>query len=104
MSTHEEDARAISEAFEMILYACEEIKSYHACHGCPLKNLCIDDPEVSVLDVGDLIGKDYWRDFLEYAYDEATWSEEDRYAQHIDNLRDLKMDEEIERWFNENDG
>ena len=103
MSTHGKDARAISEALEMILYACEEIKGYRACHRCPLRNFCIDDPEITVLDVSDL-GEDKWEEFLEYAYDEATWSEAEAKAQYIDYLRDCKKDEEIERWLNENDG
>ena len=103
MKKHEEEAKTIEEAFEIILYACENIKDYEQCHDCPMRHLCLDDPDTSVLDLGDLISKDSWAEFLEYS-ENATWDDEALYAQHIDNLRDMKKDEAIERWYDENDG
>ena len=95
MSKHGKDAKAIAEAFEAILYACEEIKGYNACRDCTLRHLCLEDPETSVLDLGDLISKDTWEEFLEYAYDEATWSDEDLEAQHADFLRKYEAEERM---------
>ena len=79
MKKHEEDAKTIEEAFEIILYACENIKDFEQCHDCPMHHLCLDDPETSVLDLGDLISKDSWAEFLEYS-ESATWSDEVLYA------------------------
>lgn len=103
MAKYAEESKTIEEAFEIILYACENIKDYEQCHNCPLRYMCLEDSETSVLDLGDLISKDSWAEFLEYS-EAATLSEGALYAQHIDNLRDMKKDEALERWYDENDG
>jgi len=95
MRKHAEEAKAIEEAFEAVLDACENIKDFNQCGECPLRHLCIDDPETSVVDLGDLIGKATWEEFLEYAYEEATWSDEDLDAQHADFLRKYEEEERM---------
>ena len=70
------DAREISSAFDLIFEACNNVKDHDACEGCPLSSLCLDDPEVSVLDLGDLVSASSWDEFLSYA-DNATFSKAD---------------------------
>ena len=88
------DAREISKAFDLIFEACNNIKDHSACEDCPLKNLCLDDPEVSVLDLGDLVSASSWDEFLNYA-DNVEFSEEEYKAQYADFLRDMRRDEEL---------
>jgi len=59
-----------------------------------MRHLCLDDPETSVIDLGDLISTDSWREFLEYS-DEVTWSDEDADAQHADFLRKYEAEERM---------
>ena len=88
------DAREISRAFDLIFEACNNIKDHDACENCPLNCLCLDDPEVSVLDLGDLVSASSWDDFLEYA-DNVTFSEDDMIAQYADAKRKADIEERM---------
>ena len=88
------DAREISKAFDLIFEACNNIKEYEACDDCPLNCLCLDDPEVSVLDLGDLVSATSWDEFLNYA-DNAEFSEEQRKVQYEEFLREQAKDDAL---------
>lgn len=88
-------AREISRAFDLIFEACENIKECGGCADCPLSgSLCLDDPEVSVLDLGDLMSASSWDEFLDYA-DNVTFSDEDLDAQYADFARKLEIEERM---------
>ena len=88
------DAREIAKAFDLIFEACNEIKEHEACEDCPLSFLCLEDPEVSVLDLGDLISASSWSEFLTYA-DNAEFSEEQRKAQYEEFRREMARDDAL---------
>ena len=88
------DAREIAKAFDLIFEACNNIKDHDACEECTLRYLCLDDPEVSVLDLGDLVGASTWDEFLNYA-DNVTFSKEDLDAQYADFKRKLDIEERM---------
>lgn len=88
------DAREIAKAFDLIFEACNNIKEHEACEDCPLSFLCLEDPEVSVLDLGDLISASSWNEFLTYA-DNAEFSEEQRKVQYEEFRRELARDDKL---------
>ena len=88
------DAREISRAFDLIFEACNNIKDHDACEDCPLSFLCLDDPEVSVLDLGDLVSASSWDEFIKYA-DNVEFSEEQRRVQYEDFRRDMARDDAL---------
>lgn len=88
------DAREIAKAFDLIFEACNEIKEHEACEGCPLSFLCLEDPEVSVLDLGDLISASSWSEFLTYA-DNAEFSEEQKKVQYEEFRREMARDDAL---------
>lgn len=88
------DAREISKAFDLIFEACNNIKDHEVCEECPLRNLCLEDPEVSVLDLGELVSASSWDEFLRYA-DNAEYSEEQRRVQYEEFLRDMAKDDAL---------
>lgn len=88
------DAREIAKAFDLIFEACNNIKDHEACDNCPLSCLCLDDPEVSVLDLGDLMSATSWDEFINYA-DNVEFSEEQRRVQYEDFRRDMARDDAL---------
>lgn len=88
------DAKEISRAFSLIFEACNNIKDREACDGCPLSFLCLDDPEVSVLDLGDLMSASSWDEFLQYA-DNVEFSEEQRRVQYDEFRREMARDDAL---------
>lgn len=88
------DAREISKAFDLIFEACGNIKDHSACEECPLHSLCLEDPEVSVIDLGDLVSASSWDEFLNYA-DNVTFPKEDLDAQYADFKRKLDIEERM---------
>ena len=88
------DAREISKAFDLIFEACNNVKDHEACEDCPLRHLCLDDPEVSVLDLGDLVSASSWDEFLNYA-DNVEFSEEQRRVQYEEFRREMARDDAL---------
>ena len=86
------DAKEIARAFDLIYSACENIKEHDGCDDCPMRYLCLEDPEQSVLEIADLVSASSWDDFLEYA-DNITFSEDDARAQYEDYARKLDIEE-----------
>lgn len=91
MSRLSRDAREISQAFDLLSSACENIQDHNACEDCPLHYMCLEDGSESVNEYADLMTTSSWDEFLEYA-DNAAFSEEDVIAQYADRAR--KADEE----------
>lgn len=95
-----EEAKIISEAFEILADACYNIKEYEQCDECPMRYMCLDDTEESVITMAELKSTSSWREFLEYSR-KADFSKADRDAAHADFMRDYIKEE---RWIDENDG
>lgn len=87
-----EDARTIAEAFDILLDACENIKSYERCDECPMRYMCLDATDESVVSIADLMSDLSWREFLEYSA-KADFSDADYDAQHADFMRKYEIEE-----------
>lgn len=88
------DGKEIARAFELIFEACGEIKDHDACDDCPLHYVCLEDSEVSVIDLGDLISATVWDEFLDHAQ-RAEYSKEIRDAQYADFKRKYDIEERM---------
>ena len=94
MSRLAEEAKLIEEAFEILADACYNIKDYDQCDDCPMRYMCLDETEESVITMADLKGVSAWREFLEYSH-KADFSKADKDAQYADFLRDCEKDERM---------
>ena len=86
------DAKEIAKAFDLIYSACDNIKEHDRCDDCPMRYLCLEDPQQSVIEIAGLVSAAAWDDFLEYA-DNVTFSDEDLEAQHADFERKYEIEE-----------
>lgn len=94
MKRHAEEAKLIAEAFEILLYACGNIKDYDRCDDCPRRYMCLEDTDSSVIENADLIGESSWREFLEYS-DSASFSKANRDAEYADMMRKIDLEERM---------
>ena len=94
MKRHAEEAKIIAEAFELLLYACEEIKERDQCDNCPMHSWCIEDTNEPPIEFSN-VSASLWQEFLEYAED-APRSEAAAKADYYDWLRDFRRDNERE--------
>ena len=85
------DAQEIAKAFDVITYACENIKEHSACGYCPMKYLCLED-NTSVVEIADLASASLWDEFLTYA-DNVTFTDEDIVAQYADTARKISAED-----------
>ena len=99
MARHGEEAKQIVEAFELLSEACENIKSYEQCDGCPLQGTCLEDSDEPTRELFE-VGKYKITEFLEYS-DKADFSEADKRAAYADFMRKYEKEE---RWLDEYDG
>lgn len=98
MSRHGEEAKAVYEAFELLANACYNIKDFDQCENCPMKYMCLEETEESVIAMADLKSQSAWEEFLEYS-DKAEMKKADRDAAHADFMRKYEAEERmIERW------
>ena len=89
-------AADISKAFNTLMVSCEAIKERDRCDECPMRYVCLDDTEESVISIADLISASSWEEFLTFA-DNATFRDEDLKSQYEDFRRKLYIEErEIE--------
>ena len=93
MATND-NAKEIARAFELIFEACGNIKDHDACDDCPLHYLCLEDPEVSVIDLGDLISATSWDEFLTCS-ERAEYSKAKCAAQYADFKRKYDLEERM---------
>ena len=88
------DAREISRSIDLIFEACENIRDHDRCDECPLRNLCLQDPEVTFMDIFESSYDALWDEYINYA-DNVTFREADLDAQNADFLRKLAMEERM---------
>lgn len=60
-------AKNISKAFELLMFACEDIRENDRCGDCPRKHMCLNDEGNSVIDYADLVSAEAWQEFLDFA-------------------------------------
>ena len=93
MSRLGEEAKQIVEAFEMLSEACENIKAYEQCDGCPLQSVCLEDTSEPPRELLEM-GKYAIVEFLEYS-EKADFSEADKRAAYADFLRKYEKEERM---------
>ena len=84
----------VAKAFDLISFACENIKDHNACGECPRRHMCLDDTEESIITFADLMSAESWDEFLAYA-DVVTFTDEDIEAQRADDARKAAIEDEI---------
>lgn len=89
-----EEAKLIAEAFEILAEACYNIKDYEQCNECPMRYMCLEETEESIIDISDLKTASSWQEFLEYS-DNAEFSKADRDAQYADFMRKYEKEERL---------
>lgn len=94
MSRLAEEAKAIYEAFEILLNACENIKEYDQCGECPMRYMCIEETDESLATIAELKSPSSWQEFLEYS-ENAEFSKADRDAQYADFMRKYELEERM---------
>lgn len=88
------ESKEIARAFDVLFEACENIKDHDGCDECPLRYMCLEDSEESVIGYADLMSASSWDEFLEYA-DNVTFSEDDMVAQYADAKRKADLEERM---------
>lgn len=61
------DVKNISSAFDLISMACENIRENDRCDDCPMRHICVNDYNDSVIDFADLVSESVWQDFIDYS-------------------------------------
>lgn len=88
------DARETSRCIDLMFEACENVRDHEGCAECPLRNLCLDDPEVCFMDIFESSYPSLWDEFYTYA-DGVEYSQEQLRVQYADFKRDMDRDERI---------
>ena len=94
MKRHGEEAKLIAEAFDILAEACYNIQTYEQCEECPMRYMCLNDTDESVMTMADLKGPSSWREFLEYSY-KADFSKAEKDAQYAEFMREYIKEEGI---------
>ena len=88
------DAREIGRAIDLLFECCENIRDHDRCEECPISHICLEDPEVSFMDIFESSHDALWDEYLNYA-DNVTFKREDLDAQNADFLRKLAIEERM---------
>lgn len=88
------DAREIGRAIDLLFESCENIRDHDRCDECPIRHICLEDPEVSFVDIFESSHDTLWDEFLNYA-DNVTFRRADLDAQNADFLRKLDIEERM---------
>ena len=88
------DAREISRSIDLMFESCENIRDYDRCEECPISHICLEDPEVTFIDIFESSHDALWDEFLNYA-DTVTFKKSDWDAQSADFLRKLATEERM---------
>ena len=86
------DAREVSKAIDILFEACENIRDHDRCDECPINDICLQDPEVSFMDLFEFSHAALWDEYINYA-DNVTFRKEDLDAQDADFRRKLDIEE-----------
>ena len=88
------DAREISRSIDLMFESCENIRDHDRCEECPSSHSCLEDPEVTFIDIFESSHDALWDEFLNYA-DNVTFKKADLDAQNADFLRKLAIEERM---------
>lgn len=86
------DANETSRCIDLMFEACENIRDHSGCAECPLRNTCLNDPDVSFMDLFETSYPNLWDEYYTYA-DNVTFPKEDLDAQYADFKRKLDIEE-----------
>ena len=93
MKRHEEEAKLIIEAFELLSEACENIQGYEQCDECPLQSTCLEDAGEPPRELFER-GESKMLEFLEYS-EKAELSEVNKKAAYADFMRKYEKEEKM---------
>ena len=88
------DARETGRVIDLMFVACENIRDHDGCAECPIKHICLEDPEVSFMDILDSSHDALWDDFYNYA-DNIEYPKSELDAQYADFARKLDAEERM---------
>lgn len=88
------DAREASRVIDLMFESCENIRDHSGCAECPIRNICLDDPEVSFMDIFEVSHAAMWDEYFNYA-DNVEFPKEDLDAQWADFLRKFEEEERM---------
>lgn len=86
------DAREISRAVDIMFEACENIRDHDRCEECPIRCICLQDPEITFMDIFEGSYEALWDEYINYA-DNVTFRRADLDAQNADFRRKLEIEE-----------
>ena len=88
------DAREICRSIDLMFEACENVRDHDRCEECPISYICLQDPEVSFMDIFDSSHDALWDEYINFA-DNVTFKKADLDAQNADFLRKLDIEERM---------
>lgn len=88
------DARETGRVIDLMFVACENIRDHNGCAECPIRLICLDDPEVCFMDIFDTSHDAMWDEFYNYA-DTVEYPKEELDAQYADFARKLDIEERM---------
>ena len=88
------DARETSRCIDLMFESCENIRDHEGCAECPLRNMCLEDPEISFMDIFENASPNLWDEFYNYA-DNVEFSEEMRRVQWEEFRREMARDDAL---------
>lgn len=88
------DARETSRCIDLMFESCENIRDHEGCADCPLRNMCLDDPEVSFMDIFENSYPSLWDEYYNYA-DHVEFSETERRVQWDEFRREMARDDAL---------
>lgn len=88
------DARETSRCIDLMFESCENIRDHEGCDECPLRNMCLEDPEISFMDIFENSYPSLWDEYYTYA-DNVEFSEEQRRVQYEEFRREMARDDAL---------
>ena len=88
------DARETSRCIDLMFESCENIRDHEGCAECPLKSLCLNDPEVSFMDIFEGSSPNLWDEYYAYA-DSVEYSREQQRVQYEEFRREMARDDAL---------
>jgi hypothetical protein len=86
------EAREISKAFDLLFEACTNIQDCGGCDVCPVKHMCLDDGETSVVEIAQHASPMTWNELIGLS-DDIFRLEDDIAADYADRQRKFEIEE-----------
>ena len=88
------DARETSRVIDLMFEACENIRDHDGCAECPIRSVCLNDPEITFMDIFDSSYAAMWDEYYNYA-DTVTFPKSELDAQFADFMRKYEAEERM---------